>query len=53
MQLDGHTLNNLELLRRPDAFLSAKNDSNGSLLAVIDRTCTAMGRRLLHQWICR
>ncbi len=52
MQLDGHTLSNLELLRRPDAFLSAKCDSNGSLLSVIDRTCTAMGRRLLHQWIC-
>ena len=52
MQLDGHTLSNLELLRRPDAFLSAKSDSNGSLLSVIDNTCTAMGRRLLHQWIC-
>jgi DNA mismatch repair protein MSH6 len=52
MQLDGHTLNNLELLRRPDSFLSAKSDTSGSLLSVIDRTCTAMGRRLLHQWIC-
>ena len=48
MHLDGATIRNLELVRplvedRPDA----------TLLAVLDRTVTAMGGRLLREWVVR
>jgi DNA mismatch repair protein MutS len=45
--LDATTLRSLELER---TLRSGATD--GSLLATIDRTRTAMGRRLLRNWIC-
>jgi DNA mismatch repair protein MutS len=42
MLIDAHTLRSLEVLESP---------TNSSLLAVIDRTRTAMGGRLLRKWL--
>jgi DNA mismatch repair protein MutS len=47
LSLDATTLRSLELER---TLRSGATD--GSLLATIDRTRTAMGRRLLRNWIC-
>jgi len=46
MQLDGNALWNLEIL-----FNQHTNAKEGSLLAIIDRTSTAFGRRRLMQWM--
>ncbi len=46
MALDLQTLNNLELFRN-----SHTGKSEGSLLAVIDLTKTAMGGRLIKKWL--
>jgi DNA mismatch repair protein MutS len=46
MALDTQTQNNLELFRS-----SRSGKSEGSLLAVIDLTRTAMGGRLLRKWV--
>ena len=46
MILDDVTLRNLEIFYSP-AFQSSK----GTLLEIIDRTITAMGGRLLRQWL--
>ncbi len=48
MHLDGATIRNLELVR---PLVDGRNDS--TLLAVLDRTVTAMGSRLLREWIVR
>jgi len=46
LQLDEATIHNLEV------FLSAmERRREGSLLAVVDETCTAMGARLLRRWL--
>lgn len=47
MPLDEMTRRNLELVES----LRASADSSGTLLAVLDRTQTPMGARLLRQWI--
>jgi DNA mismatch repair protein MutS len=48
MQLDPSTIRNLELVR------PLSEDRRGpTLLSVLDRTVTAMGSRLLRQWIVR
>ncbi len=44
--LDAATIRNLELLRPLNA-----EDAEGTLLWTLDRTCTAMGGRLLRHWI--
>ncbi len=46
MLLDSYTRRNLELLRN-----SRTGRIEGSLLAILDRTCTPMGGRLLRRWI--
>ncbi len=46
MLLDSCTLRNLELLKN-----IRDGSSRGSLLSVLDKTITAMGARLLRQWI--
>lgn len=46
MLLDSSTLKNLEVLKN-----SRDGSNRGSLLSILDRTVTAMGSRLLKQWI--
>lgn len=46
MLLDPQTRRNLELLES-----SGRQGAKASLIAVLDRTCTAMGARLLRRWI--
>ncbi len=48
MHLDGATIRNLELVR---SLVEDRQDA--TLLAVLDRTVTAMGSRLLREWIVR
>jgi DNA mismatch repair protein MutS len=48
MVLDGYTCRNLELLRN-----GRTGRLEGSLLSVLDRTCTPMGGRLLRRWISK
>jgi DNA mismatch repair protein MutS len=48
MHLDGATIRNLELVRP-----LAEDRQDTTLLAVLDRTVTAMGSRLLRDWILR
>ena len=45
LELDRTTLRNLELIRTADG------SSDGTLLSVMDETCTAMGRRSLRAWL--
>jgi DNA mismatch repair protein MutS len=45
MTLDASTRRNLELEE------TLRGERKGSLLGVLDRTVTPMGKRLLHQWI--
>ncbi len=53
MHLDAATLRNLEILK-PMAFGDSAPESRGTALAaVLDRTVTAMGSRLLRQWLIR
>ncbi len=46
MLLDPQTRRNLELLEG-----TGRQGAKASLIAVLDRTCTAMGARLLRRWI--
>lgn len=46
MLLDPQTRRNLELLES-----GGRQGAKASLIAVLDRTCTAMGARLLRRWI--
>ena len=48
MVLDAETRRNLELT---ETIRSGKTD--GSLLGVLDQTCTPMGKRLLRQWVSK
>jgi DNA mismatch repair protein MutS len=48
MLLDAATLRNLELVRS-----TTGGGKTGSLLGVLDRTCTAMGGRMLKGWLLR
>lgn len=53
MHLDGVTIRNLELLK-PMSFPEGTQESRPTtLLSVLDRTVTAMGSRLLRQWLVR
>lgn len=47
VQLDSHTLTNLELLR------NLQGGKDHTLLSVLDNTATPMGSRLLARWIAR
>ena len=46
MFLDNATIKNLELIKN----IASKND-NATLLTVLDKTITSMGKRLLRKWI--
>lgn len=48
MTLNGNTVSNLELLTNNTDF-----KEYGSLVAVLDRCKTAMGKRLLRRWITK
>lgn len=48
MALDGSTKRNLELVSTMQ-----EGGSEGSLVSILDDTCTAMGGRLLRKWIMR
>ena len=48
MHLDGATIRNLELVR---SLIEDRQDA--TLLAILDHTVTAMGSRLLREWIVR
>lgn len=48
MRLDLSTRRNLEI-----SETMRSRDTRGSLLRVVDRTCTAMGKRMLREWIER
>ena len=47
MSFDAGTLRNLELTRN-----IRDGSTRGTLLAVLDKTCTVMGARLLKKWLC-
>jgi DNA mismatch repair protein MutS len=53
MHLDGPTIRNLELLKPMTASDSVQASRPVTLLSVLDRTVTAMGGRLLRQWLLR
>jgi len=53
MHLDGATIRNLELLKPFGSNEAAPGSGPTTLLNVLDRTATAMGTRLLRQWLVR
>ena len=53
MHLDGATIRNLELLKPFASNETAVGLNSTTLLSVLDRTSTAMGGRLLRQWLVR
>jgi DNA mismatch repair protein MutS len=53
MHLDSHTIRNLELLRPLATSSSGTASSKSDLLTILDHTMTAMGARLLREWIAR
>jgi DNA mismatch repair protein MutS len=53
MNLDGITIRNLELLKPMAAADEGQESSPTTLASVLDRTVTAMGGRLLRQWLVR
>lgn len=53
MHLDAATVRNLELVRAIRDPDPAAGRRDGTLLSVLDRTVTAMGTRLLREWILR
>jgi DNA mismatch repair protein MutS len=53
MHLDGTTIRNLELLKPLVSTETALGSKPSTLLSVLDRTATAMGSRLLRQWLVR
>ncbi len=53
MHLDSATIRNLELLRSLDAGEHRSEQDRPTVLSVLDRTATAMGSRLLRDWLVR
>ena len=53
MHLDGATIRNLELVRPLGATEDRSSRHPPTLLSVLDRTATAMGSRLLREWLVR
>jgi len=53
MHLDSATIRNLELVRPLDAREHRVEQDQPTVLSVLDRTVTAMGSRLLRQWLVR
>ena len=53
MHLDGTTIRNLELLKPLLSNEPVSSLKPATLLSVLDRTATAMGSRLLRQWLVK
>ena len=53
MHLDNATIRNLELVRPLDSAEHRSGQDQPTVLSVLDRTTTAMGSRLLRQWLVR
>lgn len=53
MQLDSMTIRNLELVRPLTSDRQNETSDRNTLLSVIDRTVTVMGKRLLREWVLR
>ena len=53
MHLDSATIRNLELVRPLAQAEEGSGNRGPTLLSVIDRTSTAMGSRLLREWLLR
>ena len=53
MQLDSTTIRNLELLKPLAGGEISSSSKSTTLLSILDRTSTAMGSRLLRQWLMR
>lgn len=53
MHLDHVTIRNLELVKPMAVADAAPESRTATLLSVLDRTVTAMGTRLLRQWLLR
>jgi DNA mismatch repair protein MutS len=53
MHLDSATIRNLELVKPMASGEPAQDSRSTTLLSVLDRTITAMGSRLLRQWLLR
>lgn len=53
MHLDSVTIRNLELVRPLAAAESRSGRDAATVLSVLDRTATAMGSRLLREWLVR
>lgn len=53
MHLDSVTIRNLELVRSTSRTDEASGQSTTTLLGILDRTVTAMGGRLLREWLLR
>lgn len=53
MHLDSATIRNLELIKPMTSGESTQDVRSTTLLSVLDRTATAMGSRLLRQWLVR
>lgn len=53
MHLDSVTIRNLELVRSTSRTDESSGQSSTTLLGVLDRTVTAMGSRLLREWLLR
>lgn len=53
MHLDSATIRNLELVRPLEAGEHRSGQGPPTVLSVLDRTTTAMGSRLLRQWLVR
>lgn len=49
MSLDGSTKRNLELV----TTIQERGNNEGTLISILDDSCTAMGGRLLRKWIMR
>ena len=53
MHLDSVTIRNLELVKPAGRTDESSSHSTSTLLGVLDRTVTAMGSRLLREWLLR
>src|SRR6185503_5742569 len=53
MHLDSATIRNLELVRPLEAGEQRVGQDQPTVLSVLDRTATAMGSRLLREWLIR
>ncbi|MCE3222437.1 MAG: mutS [Nitrospira sp.] len=53
MHLDAATIRNLELVKPAGRIEESAGPSPHTLLGVLDRTVTAMGSRLLREWLLR